>query len=62
MVDEVIPTVTVDYSRWWANQPSPFPTLLTGEQQGYFLFGLMVVFVIGLAFYFYWKDKQEQSE
>jgi hypothetical protein len=56
MPDEVVTMVTINNEWYKANHDMSF---LTPEQQGYFLFGLMAVFVIGLVIYFYWKDKQD---
>jgi NADH:ubiquinone oxidoreductase subunit 3 (subunit A) len=55
MVDEIITMVTID-NEWYKS--APHTTILTLDQQGYFLFVLMIIFVVLLAVYFlYLEDK-----
>ena len=55
MVDEVIAEITID-NEWY--KTFPHTTILTLEQQGYFLFVLMIIFIVLLAVYFlYLEDK-----
>ena len=59
MVDEVVTMVTRDMEWFAMNRDTSF---LTPEQQGYYLFGLMAIFIIGLIVYLYIKDKEELTE
>lgn len=37
-------------------------TLLTSDQQGWFLTGLMLLVIIGLGVYLYWIDKERVTQ